>query len=91
MPINSSDYERGSGEVGSLLKEFLRLNAHIAYTKDDLLEVLAANDIRLSEAELERILYPLEYGGRIESKIVDGVTYYRHNLVFAFMPMKKHR
>jgi hypothetical protein len=91
MPITSSDYEKRSGEIASLIKEFLRLHAHIAYTLDDLLEVLAANDINLSKAELERLLFPLEYGGRIESKIVDGVTYYRYNRVMGFMPLKKNR
>jgi hypothetical protein len=91
MPITSSDYEKRSGEAATLLKEFLRLHQHIAYTLDELLEVLAANDISLSKSELERLLFPLEYGGRIESRIIDGVTYYRYNRVFAFMPMKKSR
>ena len=91
MPIASSDYEKRSGEAVALVKEFLRFHPHFAYTMDDLLEMLAANDISLSKAELERLLFSLEYGGRIESKIVDGVTYYRHNRVMGFTPMKKRR
>ncbi|MBA7610284.1 hypothetical protein ES703_17491 [subsurface metagenome] len=89
MPITSSDYEKGSGEAGALLKEFLRFRPHVAYTLDDLLEVLASNDINLPKEELESLLFSLEYAGRIESKIVDGVPYYRHKRVLGFMPMKK--
>ena len=89
MPITSSDYEKRSGEVGALLKEFLRFHPYVAYTLDDLLEVLTSNDINLSKEELESFLFSLEYAGRIESKIVDGVSYYRHKKVLGFMPMKK--
>jgi len=89
MPITSSDYEKRGGEAGALLKEFLRFHPHVAYTLDDLLELLASNDINLSKEELERLFFSLEYAGRIESKIVDGVPYYRHKRMMGFMPMKK--
>jgi len=89
MPINSSTFEKSSGEMFVMLKEFLRLNFHIAYTLDELREVLAAKGSDVSAEILERLLASLEYAGRIESKTVDGVTYYRYRKVLGFMPMKK--
>jgi hypothetical protein len=91
MPITSSDYDKGSGEAVALVKEFLRFHPHFAYTLEDLVEMLDANGVDVSKAELERLLFSLEYGGRIESKTVDGVTFFRHNRVMGFMPMKKRR
>ena len=91
MPITSSDYERRSGEAFILLKEFLRPNFHIAYTLEELAEVLAAKGIKLPKDEVERVLLSLVYGGRVESKIVDGVPYYRYKKVLGFKPMTRPR
>lgn len=89
MPINSSTFEKSSGETFVMLKEFLRLNFHIAYSADELAEVLAAKGTKVTAEEVERLLGSMEYGGRIVSKTVDGVTYYRYRKVRGFVPLKK--
>ncbi len=89
MPITSSDYEKRSGEAFVLLKEFLRPNFHIAYTLEELMDVLEAKGMKMSKAEMERVLLPLLYGGRVESRVIDGVPYYRYRKVLGFLPMKK--
>jgi len=35
----------------------------------------------LTKKDVERLLTSLEYGGRAESKIIDGVAYYRYSKV----------
>jgi hypothetical protein len=91
MPVTRDDYEKRSGEAFILLKDFLRPNFHIAYTLEELMEVLKEKGVKLSKEETERVLTSLVYGGRVESKIVDGVTCYRYKKVLGFLPMKRPR
>ncbi|HEY54941.1 MAG TPA: hypothetical protein G4N91_01485 [Dehalococcoidia bacterium] len=91
MPITRDDYEKRSGEAFVLLKNFLRPNFHIAYTVEELVEVLEAKGVKMSKEEAERVLTSMVYGGRLESKIVDGVTCYRYKKVLGFLPMKRPR
>jgi hypothetical protein len=89
MPINRAKFEKDNpGTVAALLK-FLRPNPHIAYSLDELREMLAAKDIDISAAALTSLLGSMEYGGRIVSKTVDGETYYKYRKVLGFVPMKK--
>jgi hypothetical protein len=89
MPVTRDDYEKRSGEAFVVLKEFLRPNFHIAYTLEELVEVLKEKGVKLSKEEAERVLNSMVYGGRVESKEVDGVTCYRYKKVLGFLPMKK--
>jgi len=91
MPITSTDFEKSSRETSALLVEFLRFNFHIAYTVDDLVEMLASKGRKVKAEEVERLLLSREYGGRVEAKIVDGVPYYKYSRIRGFVPMKKSR
>jgi hypothetical protein len=91
MPINSARFERGNAAVFSELTNLFRSNPHLAYTLDELRDMLAAKDIDMSKTELTSLLGSMEYGGRIVSRTVDGDTYYKYRKVLGFMPMKKIR
>ncbi len=91
MPITSTDFERERREISALLIEFLRFNFYNAYTVDELVEELASKGRKVKAEELERLLLPREYGGRVEVRVVDGVPYYRYNRIRGFVPMKKSR
>jgi hypothetical protein len=91
MPINNARFERGNTGAVSTLLTMLRPNPHIAYTLDELREMLSDKGIDVSKTELTNLLGSMEYGGRIVSKTVDGETYYKYRKVLGFMPMKKFR
>lgn len=91
MPINDASFRKNNPEVVASLMEFLRPNFHVAYTLDELKEVLAAKGVDVSADALESLLGSLEYGGRIVSKTVGGVTHYQYRKVRGFMPMKKFK
>jgi hypothetical protein len=89
MPINDAKFKRNSPETVAALMEFLKPNFHIAYTLDELVAELAAKDVDVSADELENLLDSLQYGGRIVSRTIDGVTHYQYRKVRGFMPLKK--
>ena len=89
MLVNDARFKKSNPETVAALMEFLRPNIHIAYTLDELVEALADRDVDVSDKVLESLLSSLEYGGRIVSKEVDGVTHYQYRKVMGFMPMKK--
>lgn len=91
MPINSTDFEKSRREISGLLIEFLRFNFYIAYTVDELVEMLASKGRKVKAEEVERLLLSREYGGRVESNIINGVLYYKYKRVLGFVPMKKSR
>ena len=86
MPINSAEFEKCNRESDVLLTEFLRSNYRDAYSLDELVKVVASMGRNLKEDEVERILTSLEYGGKVESKIIAGVTYYRYCKVLGSRP-----
>ena len=89
MPINDAKFKKNAPEAVASLMEFLRPNFHVAYTLEDLREVLAAREVDISSDVLETLLGSLEYGGRIVSKTVDGVTHYQYRKIRGFMPTTK--
>ncbi|MCJ7425944.1 MAG: hypothetical protein MUO17_02210 [Dehalococcoidales bacterium] len=91
MLVNDARFKKSNPETVAALMEFLRPNIHIAYTLDELVEALADRDVDVSADVLESLLGSLEYGGRIVSKEVDGVTHYQYRKVLGFMPMKKFK
>jgi hypothetical protein len=91
MPISSNDFEKSDREPSLLLMDFLRSNPSIAYGFDELLDMLAAKGRKLDREELERILVLLEYGEKIESRVIDGVHYYRYREFSFFRPPTKPR
>jgi hypothetical protein len=91
MPISSNDFEKSDRESRLLLIDFLHSNRLNAYGRDELVEMLAAMGRKLSGEEVERILALLEYGGRVESRVIDGVTYYKYRESFGLIPPTRTR
>ena len=89
MPINNANFKKNSPETVAALMEFLRPNFHIAYTLDDLREALADKGVKVSADTLETLLFSMEYGGRIVSREIDGVTHYQYRKIRGFMPTTK--
>jgi hypothetical protein len=91
MPITNTEFEKSGRETGIMLVEFLRFNFHSAYSADELVDELASKGRKVKEEEVERLLFSREYGGMVESRIIDGVPYYRYKKVRGFVPLKKSR
>ncbi len=91
MPINDASFKKNSPRTVAALMEFLKPNFHIAYTLEDLREMLAAKGVKVSADELASLLYSMEYGGRIISREVDGKTYYQYRKIRGFMPTKRFK
>jgi hypothetical protein len=91
MPIHRDRFGRGEPGPVSVLLDLLRPNSHIAYTLDELRDMLAAKDVDMTKTELSNMLSSMMYGGRIVSRTVDGETYYKYRKVLGFVPMKRIR
>ena len=91
MPISSNDFEKSDRDSSLLLIDFLRSNPLNAYGLDELVEMLASMGRKLAREEVERILGLLEYGGRVESKVIAGVTYYRYRESFGLISPTRPR
>ena len=91
MLINDASFKKDNPEVFATLMGFLHPNFHIAYTLDELKEVLAAKGVDVAADALESQLGSLEYGGRIISRTVDGVTHYQYRKMRGFMPTKRFK
>ena len=89
MPISSNDFEKSERESGLLLLDFLRSNPRIAYSVDDLVETLASMDRNETKKEVEKMLTLMDYGRRVKSRKIAGVTYYRYNEFFGYSPPGK--
>jgi hypothetical protein len=86
MPISGNDFEKSDRESSLLLMDFLRSNPLDAYGVDELVEVLASKGRKLPREAVERSLVLMEYGGNVESRAIDGVTYYRYRAFSFFKP-----
>ena len=91
MPISSNDFEKSDRESNILLAEFLRSHPLDAYRVDELVEMLASKGRNLTGEEVERMLVLLEYGRKVKSKTIAGVTYYRYHEFFGFSPPTRPR
>jgi hypothetical protein len=89
MPISSNDFEKSERESGLLLMDFLRSNPRVAYNVDDLVEMLASMGRNEVKKEVERLLTLMEYGSRVESRVIAGVPYYRYRDFSFFKPPTK--
>ena len=91
MPIDRNSMEESYRDPSAMIVDFLRFNYRYTFTRDELIEELAALGTNLSKDQAARLLVSLEYGGGIESEVKDGVTYYRFRKVFGFTPLRKRR
>ena len=76
MPISRKEFEKGELDPGFVIEEFLRSNADLAYTADELVVELASSRIALKVGEMEGLLGDLEKRGRVSENRVRDVVYY---------------
>ncbi len=86
MPISSKDFDKSDSKSELLLLEFLRAHPLEAYSTDELLKAMAAKKRKLSKEEMSRMLMLMEYGRKVTSKRVGGVTYYRYRQFSGYSP-----
>ncbi len=85
MPISDTEFEKGKPrDPMDLILDFLRFNSRNAYNQSEVAEDLASKGVDLEEEEVRKILNSLEAYGRIESKVIDEVTYYKSCEVLGF-------
>jgi hypothetical protein len=78
MPISSRDFDKSDSKSNLMLMEFLRAHPLEAYSIDELLKAMASKRRKLTREELRNMLMLMEYGRKVTSKKVGGVTYYRY-------------
>lgn len=78
MPISSRDFDKSDGKSNLMLLDFLRAHPLDAYSIDELVKAMASKRRKLSKEELGKMLMLMEYGRKITSRKVGGVTYYRY-------------
>jgi hypothetical protein len=78
MPISSRDFDKSDSKSNLMLMEFLRAHPLEAYSIDELLKAMVSKRRKLTREELRNMLMLMEYGRKVTSKKVGGVTYYRY-------------
>jgi hypothetical protein len=84
MPISSSKFEKGERAPSAVLMDFLKANYRDAFSLDELVEALGTQGCNMTSEDAEVLLDSLEYGGKVRSKVVDCVTYYKYSEVVGF-------
>jgi len=84
MPVSSSSFERSERAPSVLLVDFLSTNYRDAFSLDELVKAMASLGRKMSREDLEILLTSLEYGGKVQSKVIDAETYYRYSKPFGF-------
>jgi hypothetical protein len=84
MPISSNEFEKAERAPSAVLMDFLRDNYRDAFCLDELVEALGKQGCTMTNDEVEVLLDSLEYGGKVRSKVVDCVTYYKYSEVVGF-------
>lgn len=75
MPINRESFEQGKILPRAEILAFLESNAERAYTIDEIYMETRAT-LEYSKEQLQEVVSGLEAEGRVESKVIEGVTYY---------------
>jgi hypothetical protein len=86
MPISSKDFDRSDRKTELILMDFLRDHPLEAYSVDELIKVMASQKRKLDKEELGNMLMLMEYGRKIISRKIGGVTYYRYRQYSASSP-----
>jgi len=86
MPISSKDFEKSDRESNLMLMDFLRAHPLNAYSIDELAKVMASQGRKLSKEELGNMLMLMEYGRKVKSRKVGGVTYYHYREYSGYSP-----
>ena len=86
MPISSKDFDKSDSKANLMLTEFLQAHPLEAYSIDELVKAMASKRKKLSREELRNMLMLMEYGRKVTSKKVGGVTYYRYRQFSGYSP-----
>jgi len=86
MPISSKDFEKNDRESNLMLMDFLRTHPLNAYSADELAKAMASKRRKLSREELTKMLMLMEYGRKVTSRKLGGVTYYRYREFLGYTP-----
>jgi len=86
MPISSKDFDKSDSKSNLMLMEFLRAHPLEAYSTDELLKAMASKRKKLSREEMRNMLMLMEYGRKVTSKKIGGVTYYRYRQFSGYSP-----
>jgi hypothetical protein len=86
MPISSKDFDKSDRKSELILMDFLRFHPLEAYSVDELVKAMASQGRKLSKEELGRMLMLMEYGRKITSRKIGGVTYYRYRQFAGYGP-----
>jgi len=77
MPISSKDFDKSDRESNLMLMDFLHAHPLEAYSADELVKAMASQGRKLSKEDLGKMLMLMEYGRKVTSRKVGGVTYFR--------------
>jgi len=86
MPISSKDFDKSDSKSNLMIIDFLRTHPLEAYSIDELIKAMASKRRKLSREELQNMLMLMEYGRKVTSKKVGGVTYYRYSQFSGYSP-----
>ena len=89
MPIGREKFQASElSNPMNLILDFLRSNSRYAYSQSEIKGELASKGIDLSAEEMQEVLSLLGAFGRVDSKIVEGETYYAYCKVTALKPIQ---
>jgi len=86
MPISSNDFDKSDRDSNLMLMDFLRAHPLNAYSSDELVKAMASQRRKLSKEELAKMLMLMEYGRKVTSRKISGVTYYRYREFLGYSP-----
>jgi hypothetical protein len=86
MPISSRDFDKSDRDSNLVLLDFFRAHPLEAYSADELAKEMASQGRKLSKEDLSKMLLLMEYGQKITSKKIGGVTYYRYRQHSGYNP-----
>ena len=86
MPISSKDFDKSDRESNLMLIDFLRAHPLDAYSVEELMKAMASQRRKLSREELNKMLMLMEYGRKVTSRKLGGVTYYRYREFLGYTP-----
>lgn len=84
MPISGEQFDKTNRTPGQMLLDFLRDNEREAFSLEELVKVLSAQRCRVTAEQVGIMLDSLEYGGKVKSRVVDEMPYYRYSEVVGF-------
>jgi hypothetical protein len=86
MPISSRDFDKSDRESNLMVMDFLRAHPLNAYSVDEIIKEMASQKRKLNKEELTKMLMLMEYGRKVASRKIGGVTYYRYREFLGYTP-----